>query len=323
MSYAECEAGRNHISYLSITSSFPHDVTLDNLMVSYIPFSLLENGQHSPLQKHGGLKSPVGIEPLSEGANNIGSDFFRHQSFQSFHFGGDTETQTDTAQHATSPGQGSSHFTSGHINTGFECHPYFSQSERDGSVNRKLVLKPGHQVVPMCFTAKAVGEYAPLFISAQIGKLILVERIDADANKLHDFFDSNTLISIIKPADPITLSVMVPPLCPIGYKDTVLVGIGLEENDELHDVEVSVHSVHIDSDFLQSLALVDDAQERELLLSQYVDGSGEPTLYEDENKSSENGSSYTVGGARHTRIDSLVKEYLQPGNLAENKVQFQ
>lgn len=317
VSYAECEAGRQHILNLNIESSFPVDVTLDNLVVSYIPFSLVENGQHSPLQKHGGGLSTQAYDSI-EANNNIGSDFFRHQSFQSFQFGNGIEDRTEEEEAGQSGNFGSNHF-SGQIDTGFECHPYF---DTDGTKIHKLVLKPGKQTVPMYFNARAVGEYAPLFISAQIGNTILVERIEADVNKLHNFFERNTLISIIKPPDPIALSVLVPPLCPIGHIDSVLVGIGLEVNDQLHDVEISVHAIMLDKQFIESLKSVEDDVEKDYMITQYIDGAGDSRLFlEDNNLGTTAPTNFE--SMQQSRMDTLVSESLYApitGNLTENKV---
>lgn len=261
------------------------------------------------------MPGAVGLDTVSEGNNNIGSDFFRHQSFQSFQFGGDLDSATsDSVVNHFGSGQ----YTSGHINTGFECQPYFSKKDDGRASPRQLVLRPGHQIVPMFFNARAVGEYAPLFISLQIGKVLLVERIDADVNKLHNFFDSNTLISIIKPTDPIGLSILVPPLCPIGYKDSVLVGVELEEKDELHNVEMSVYSVLLDKQFIQSLTLVEDAIERDFLISQYIEAAGDSWLFADDG--GQNGAISVE--TRHAQIDNLVNQYLSPstGALTETKV---
>lgn len=141
--------------------------------------------------------------------------------------------------------------------------------------SQSITISPGKNLVPMCFDAKVIGEFVPLCVTIQVGQLLLIENIEIDVNKLHNFFETNTLISIVKPSDQLRLNMLAPRFTPVGFADSVLIDIGIEEKDELNDVRISVHSVHLDKPFARSLLSVEDDEEREQLISHYIEASGE------------------------------------------------
>ena len=308
--------------YLIIESSFPTEVVLDSLMVSYIPFSLVDSGQHSPMPKHSGSifgtsSEKIGLETTSSGAVTIGADFFRQHPPRAV-----SKLNSDAAY----TDQFSVSRQSDDDKVGFECRPYFQNDDTaaTGFVPNRLVLKPGKQAVPMCFSARTVGEYAPLFISAQIGNLVLVERIDADVNKLQVFFENNTLVSIVTPKKPIDVSILVPSLCPIGAQDSVYAAIGLENNDEVRNLEISLHSVYLPRNLLRSAAEIDNDRDRDSLIAGYIENASETNIYEYERSKTEEASGKSFYDPRAESLARDVHNAMKasPSSLTDIKVLF-
>jgi hypothetical protein len=231
--YAQCEAGRTHLLHLVVESSFPGMVVLDDLVISYMPFSI----------------------------DNTNIDNASWRNLQLWEAG-----MGHTSASAPTPA------VTGQMPRSIECRPYVLEANNSVSATCAVgvVLKPGRQTIPMVFDASCCGEYSPAFLRMRIGSLILVERIESDINKLHNFFSSNTMLSIVQPSDPVFLSLSLPSFSPLGMIDNVYVHMGFERGDKLRNLVAHVECRELNQASADFIAAINDYDLRCAVLTTFV-----------------------------------------------------